>query len=93
MCISVNNDFAALRYGQENDPVFVFSLWYLAPRSLTLDVLKSPILLLLQLPQYPYQQCREYNKTIVYEYSKNIKNHTIQTYWLFNGRSGFFSVV
>ncbi len=47
MCISVNNDFAALQYGQENHLVFVFSLWYLAPRSLALEVFKSPILLLL----------------------------------------------
>ncbi len=49
MCISVNKNFAALQYGQESDPVFTFSLWYLAPRSLALEVLKSPILLLLLL--------------------------------------------
>ncbi len=64
MCISVNNDFAALQYGQENRLVFVFSLWYSAPRSLALEVFKSlillPILLLQQLPQHPcilYQVC------------------------------------
>ncbi len=43
-----NNNFAALQFGQENDPVFAFSLWYLAPRSLALEVFKSPILSLLQ---------------------------------------------
>ncbi len=41
MCISVNNDFAALQYGQENR--LVFSLCYLAPRSLALEVFKSPV--------------------------------------------------
>ncbi len=57
MCVSVNNDFAALQYGQENRLVFVFSLWYSAPRSLALEVFKSPLpillLLLLQLSQSP----------------------------------------
>ncbi len=53
MYISDNNNFAALQHGQENHPVFAFSLWYLAPRSLALEVFKLPILLLLQLPQNP----------------------------------------
>ncbi len=51
MCVSVNNDFAALQYGQENRLVFVFSLWYLAPRRLALEVFKSPILPVLLLLQ------------------------------------------
>ncbi len=51
MYISDNNNFAALQHGQENHPVFAFSLWYLAPRSLALEVFRSPILLPLQLPQ------------------------------------------
>ncbi len=51
MYISDNTNFAALQHGQENDPVFAFSLWYLAFRSLALEVFKSPILLLLQLLQ------------------------------------------
>ncbi len=51
MYISDNYNFAALQHGQENDPVFAFSLWYLAPRSLALEVFKSPILLVLQLLQ------------------------------------------
>ncbi len=51
MYFSDNNNFAALQHGQENDPVFAFSLWYLAPRSLALEVFKSRILLPLQLPQ------------------------------------------
>ncbi len=46
MYISANNNFATLQYSQENS--FVFSLWYLAPRSIALEVFKSPILLLLQ---------------------------------------------
>ncbi len=35
---------------EENHLDFVFSLWYLAPRSLALEVFKSPILLLQLLP-------------------------------------------
>ncbi len=58
MCVSVNNDFVALQYGQENRLVFVFSLWYSARRSLALEVFKSPILqpilLLLLLLQLTY---------------------------------------
>ncbi len=44
--ISDNNNFATLQYSF----VIVFNLWYLAPRSLALEVFKLPILLLLQLP-------------------------------------------
>ncbi len=51
MYISDNNNFATWQYSQKNSFVFVFSLWYLAPRSLALEVFKSPILLLLQLLQ------------------------------------------
>ncbi len=54
MYISDNNNFATWQHGQENDPVFIFSLGSLAPRSLALEVFKSRILLLLQLPQLAY---------------------------------------
>ncbi len=36
-----------MQYGQENRLAFVFYLWYLAPRSLAVEVFKSPILILL----------------------------------------------
>ncbi len=52
MHISDNNNFATWQYSQKNNFVFVFSLWFLAPRSLALELFKSPILLLLQLPQH-----------------------------------------
>ncbi len=55
MYISDNNNFAAWQYSQKNNFVFVFPLWYLAPPSLALEVFKSPILLLLQLPHLVYR--------------------------------------
>ncbi len=51
MYFSDNNNFATWQHGQENDSVFIFSVGSLAPRSLALEVFKSRILLLLQLPQ------------------------------------------
>ncbi len=55
---SDNSNFATWQYSQKNNFVFVFSLCYLAPRSLDQRFFKSPILLLLQLPQPAIQRAR-----------------------------------
>ncbi len=73
---SDNNNFAALQHGQENHPAFAFSLWYLAPRSLALEVFKLPILLpvllLLELLQKAIQSLlKMHSPKMPYLYLKN----------------------
>ncbi len=86
MYFSVNNNFATWQHGQENDPDFIFSLGSLAPRSLALEVFKSRILLLLQLPHPLTQVINGCISTKSHETSLGEKRQSILVSFVKRGR-------
>ncbi len=74
MYFSDNNNFATWQHGQESDPILIFSLGSLAPRSLALEVFKSRILLLLQLPQQGIVAFHDYEVPVNQEVNRSEVN-------------------